>query len=581
MFRFLKYVVSVMALVLMVACGGGGGSAGGSGGTTTTTGTTTVVASSFIYQIDKPTMNNSGGDKIALSITALDTNNNPVKGATATVAIDTGVYTPLVSLSDDKGQLTGEISIGGNKANRTMAVTMTLNGKSTTFNIAVTGSQITVNASPTTVSPSGAVKVTIKVQDSNSVGVGNIPVSVSGTLGLTRTLNTDFLGNAELTLAAAPSKPGVYDIDVGALGISKKVQVQVVDASGSTIPVVTSPITAANLSINPNTIAPNAAGSTTNRATIRAVFQDANNQAIPNVRVRFEIVQPGLGSGEQIAVGDSTVYSDSSGVATTDYIAGTRTSPTNGVLIRACFGPSDLSISTPICPAAQTLTAGMTVATRPLSIALGDNNKLETGNSGLTYIKKFDVAVADAAGNAVVGATISAVVDITHYGKGQYSYRGTVINPDLTTSTFAYPQTRGIAPSVSTTGLSTTTFPSPSVGRIWCPNEDTNRNGFIDTVPSPGEDINGSGTLEPRKADIVLSYVGSNVTDKTGRSLVQVEYPQSVGTWLSYTVRVVTNVGGSEGVAQKSYITDVLEADASNGSFLRTPYGDQRCIDPQ
>jgi len=581
MFRLGKYLVSALLLMVMVACGGGGGSAGGSGSTTTTTTTTTVAVSAFVYQIDKPSMNNSGGDKIALSITALDTNNNPVKGATATVAIDTGIYTPLVSVSDDKGQLTGELTIGSNKSNRTMRVTITSGGKSTTFNVVVTGAQITVNASPATVSPAGAVKVTVKVQDSNSVGVGGIPISVSGTLGLNQTLTSDFLGNAELTLSAAPTKPGVYDIDVAALGISKKVQVQVVDASGSTIPVVTSLITAANLSITPNTIAPNAAGTTTNRATIRAVFQDANNQAIQNVRVRFEIAQPGLGAGEFIAVGDSTVYSDASGIATTDYIAGTRTSPTNGVVIRACYGPSDLSIAVPICPAAQTLTANMTVATKPLSIAMGDNNKLETGNSGLTYIKKFDVSVADAAGNAVVGATISASVDITHYGKGQYQYRAQATNPDGTTSTFAYPQTRGLPPTASTTGLSTTTFPSPTVGRIWCPNEDLNRNGFIDTVPSPGEDINGNGALDPRKADILLSYVGSNVTDKTGRALVQVEYPQSVGTWLSYTVRVVTNVGGSEGVAQKSYITDVLEADVINGSFLRTPYGDQRCIDPQ
>jgi hypothetical protein len=400
---------------------------------------------------------------------------------------------------------------------------------------------------------------------------------VSGTLGLVQNLTSDFLGNASLTLGAAPVTPGIYNIDVAALGITKTAQVQVVDVTGSSIPVVTKTITAANLAITPNTIAPNTAGSSTNRAAIRAIFQDANNQAIPNVRVRFEIVPPGLGSGEQIAVGSATVYSDASGIAITDYIAGTRTSPTNGVTIRACYGPSDAAIATD-CP--NSILANMTVSTRPLSIAIGDNNKLETGNSGLTYIKKFDVSVADAAGNPVVGAVISASVDITHYGKGRYGDRGSVRNPDGTTTTFAYPQTFNLAPNVSTTGLGTSTFPSPTTGRVWCPNEDLNRNGILDTVPL--EDINGNGALEPRKADIVLSYVGgTNVTDASGRILMQVEYAQSVGTWEAYTVRAVTNVGGSEGIAQKSYITDVLEADITNGSFLRTPYGDQRCIDPR
>jgi hypothetical protein len=58
---------------------------------------------------------------------------------------------------------------------------------------------------------------------------------------------------------------------------------------------------------------------------------------------------------------------------------------------------------------------------------------------------------------------------------------------------------------------------------------------------------------------------------------IQVEYAQSVATWLSYTVKVVTNVAGSEGLASKSYLAGFIEGDDKNGSFLTPPYGTKNC----
>lgn len=566
-----------LASSLLLACGGGGGSAGSPTSTKTSTAvvsTPTVAVSSFVYQVDKVTLTNSGSDKVVLTITALDTNNNPVTGATTTVAVDTGVYTPLVTVSDSTGILSGNITIGSDKANRTLNAKITIDGKTSALSLAVTGSQLSLTPSPSTTNPAGPVKVDLKVLDVNGTGVPNTSIQLSGSLGFSQTVVTDFSGNASATLAAAPITAGSYEIIASALGVIKKSIVVVLNPAGVQIPDAATP-TAASLAITPNNIAPNSTGSTANRATLRAVFQDANNRAIPNVRARFEIVPPDLGAGEQISVGATTVYSDVSGIASTDYIAGTRSSPTNGVIVRVCFGPTDASIAAGACPDSR--TASLTVASQPLSIQIGDNNLLEAGNNSLTYIKKFDVSVADSAGNAVPNAVISASVDITHYGKGQFGYAAATVNADGTTSTFVYPQTRDLAPNISTTGLSTTTIPAPTTGRIWCPNEDTNRNGLIDTLPAP-EDINGNGRIDPRKADVVLSFVGPNATSTAGRIAVQVEYPQSVATWVAYTVKVTTSVGGSEGTDQKSYITTFLDGDLKNGSFLRTPYGDQSCV---
>jgi hypothetical protein len=562
----------------LAACGGGGGSAGtaggaggtggtgGTGGSGDSTGGSTSTVASFIYQLSKSALTNSGSDSTVLTVTALDANNNPVSGATVGVAVDTGVYTPATTVTDTKGQTSGAITIGANKGNRNITATITVNGLTAKAVIAVTGAAISLTPVPATPAPGASTRIDVKVTDATGAGVPSVPVTLSGSLGLSTTVTTDSTGSASATLGAAPVNPGSYTVDAAALGVEATRTVQVVSGAGGGIPGATGPITSASLSVVPTTIAPNTAGSTTNQAQLRAKFLNGANQAIQNVRVRFEIVAPGLGSGEAISTSDATVYSDVNGEAIASYVAGTRSSPTNGVVIRACYGLDDVDIANGACANFQTQT--LTVAGQPLSITLGDNNELAKGANNLTYIKKFDVAVADSAGNAVANAIVSASVDITHYGKGNFTDTNVA-------GTSTYQVTGNNPPNASTQGISITATPTANTGRVWCPNEDTNRNGSIDL----GEDINNDNKLEPRKADVILSFLGSNTTGTNGRLAIQVEYPQNVATWLSYTVKVTTNVAGSEGTDQKSYITSFVAGDEVNGSFLTPPYGANRCVD--
>lgn len=580
-------------LAMLAACGGGGGSAGGSGTTTGGGGTTTPTpatpeskVASFIYQLSKSSLNTSGADSTLLTVTALDTNNNPVSGAAVTVAVDSGVYTPLSSTTSATGQVTGNITIGANKANRNITATITVNGQTATAVVAVSGSQVSLTPLPGTPAPGQSVRVDLKVTDSTGAGVANVAVALSGTMGFTGTVTTDLSGNASATIGAAPATAGTYTIDANALGVAVSRSVQVIAAGGGGIPDVTDTISSASLAIVPNTIAPNTSGSTTNRAGLKAKFLNGSNQAIPNVRVRFEIVPPGLGSGEQVSTGTSSVYSDVNGEAIADYIAGTRSSPTNGVTIRACYGPTDASIAGGLCPNSRTAT--LTVASQPVSITLGDNNLLTRGSDSLTYIKKFDVAVADSAGNAVANAVVSASVDITHYGKGPYAAVATTPSGTGTYQITANtPPEEGNADLLAETNMRM--VPSALNGRVWCPSEDRDRNGSIgggEDDPDLANDPlvtatgNGNGILEPRKADVILSYAGTNVTNAQGRLVVQVEYPQNVATWLAYTVKVTTSVAGSEGTSAKAYITSFIIGDDSNGSFLTAPYGASSCVSP-
>ncbi len=526
--------VAAFLTTLLISCGGGGGSAGEVPGQTAT-------AASFDYVLDKAAITNSGGDEVLLTATALDAKNNPVSGVTFKVALDSGIYTPISSTTDSSGKVTGKISTGADKSNRTIKVGMTMGDKTRGALLPVTGSKISFSTVPAAPVPGAGVSLAIKVVDVNGAGIGNVPVVLGGSLGFKGTVTTDSGGNASATLAAAPAIPGVYIVEATGSGVTAQRDIQVISTTGGVADAV-GIVAAASLAITPNTIAPNTAGSTTNRSTLRALFQDANNKAIKNVRVRFEILPPDLGAGEQISTGSAVVYTDQNGVASADYIAGTRASPTNGVIIRACYATTDAEITGTLCPNFRTAT--MTVANAPLSVTLGDNNKLEAGNGGLTYIKKFDVAVADAAGNAISNAQISASVDLRYYRKAD----GLVVNSTTNSITYAN-------------------------GPFICPNEDVNRNGLLDA----GEDINGNGALEPRKADVIVSYVGGQVTGANGRTTIQVEYPQSVAYWVEYTVKVSTSVSGSEGLVEKSYLTEALQEDIANGSFLRPAYGAGAC----
>ena len=511
-----------------------------------------------------------------MTVTALDASRNVVSGVPVTVSVDSGIYAATATVTGATGEASGTITIGGNKSNRSIVASINVGGQTGTATVTVTGSRILMAALPATPAPGAGVQITAKATDANGAGVPGVSLQFGGTLGLSQLVTTNSLGDAIATLGAAPSTPGTYTVTASGVGANgtQDVQVVVPGGGGGGIPPAVGTISTASLQINPNSVFANAAGATTNRANLQATFQDASNQAVQNVRVRFEILPPGLGSGEQISTGINTVYSDVGGVALSAYIPGTRTSPTNGVVIRACYGSTDAAIAGGLCPSSVSKT--MTVGGQAISVTLGFNNELAKANSNLTYIQKFVAQVTDSNGNAVSNAVLSASVDITHYGKG-WSYGDNYYINGLTIPLITPPNTAttGInATDIPT--LSTLVLPASDGKRVWCKNEDLNRNGFLDA----GEDVNGNGKMDSPKADVILSFVGSNTTAADGTLLLQVQYPQNVATWLSFTIKVSVVVAGSEGSVEKSFFTAFVEGDQKNGSFLTPPFGTGRCTSP-
>lgn len=582
--KLLQVMGSIVLVAALAACGGGGGSSGVTPGT----GTGVVpdapqTAADVVFELSKTTIQNSGSDAAQLTVTVVDGNRNALSNVGVQVSLSPdGIFQKTADVTDVNGQYVGSIEIGGSKANRTINATIKAGGLTKVASVVVSGSQINVTPVPATPAPGQTVVLNISAFDSANGSLQNLPLALAGPASLAPTASTDGSGNAVVSFIA-PAVAGTYTVVVTGSGVSTSKIVEVVPLGAGGKPVAVGSVSSVSLTPVPTTIAPNSAGSTTNRSKLQAKFLTTGNVGIENMRVRFEIMAPALGNGEVISTGDAVVYSDAAGFAQADYVAGTRSSPTNGVLVRACYSATDF-VSPTSCPAS--VSATLTVAGDPLSITIGDNNELQKGLGNIAYIKQFLIAVNDSSGVAVRDAIVSVSTDITHYGKGAFggSYPRGSTPPTIVDGSLAKVMTFDSVTSTTTSVVITTSTVAPTVTavagtstvvwqNVWCGNEDGNRNGFLDL----GEDVNGDGILQPRKAEVIVSYVNGNRTDENGQMLIQVSYTQNMGTWLAYTLRATTSVAGSEGDVSKSYITDVLQADVSNGSFRTPPFGVESC----
>ena len=97
-------------------------------------------------------------------------------------------------------------------------------------------------------------------------------------------------------------------------------------------------------------------------------------------------------------------------------------------------------------------------------------------------------------------------------------------------------------------------------------------------MPSiPGaEDANGTGALEPRKADVNISFVGSSTTNSDGQVVLKITYGQSLGSWLEFNILVAASgVAGTEGRTNYQGVLPVLADAVSDAdkapAFRRAP----------
>jgi hypothetical protein len=564
MHHLLRLTLAAAASLTIAACGGGGGSEGtssfgpgavGTGacaaasGASANGGASCVTASALTLVLSSSTVNNTGGQTVTATATASTASGQTVAGIPVTFSVDNNAtFTATSSVTNASGVATATVSIGSDASNRVVTVTARSGGLSSSAPFSVTGSVLTATAVPAIVTPGSAGnKVDFRLVNSAGNPMVNQAITVTAGSLAPVTGTTGINGDYSYTYTA-PTANGALDV-VGTAGGVSRTQTVVVQGGNTTIPAAIGPILSASVSANPSVVSVNSTTSN-NRTEIRALFVGGNNAPVRNVRVRFDLSGDANSVGGTFSTGTNVVYADANGIATTAYIPGSRSSPTNGVTIRACYDTVDFAAS--VCPNATTTT--ITVASDPLSVSIGSNAEIYVGSANLTYQRRFVVLVVDSSGRAVPNVDVIPSVDLERYLKGQYFRFGSV----------------WVKGTFDNNGA---TVASGQLPAGVCANEDINRNA----VREAAEDINGNGTLEPRKSDVAITVLGNGKTDASGTATVQIEYPQNVGSWLQVKILVAaTGVAGTEGRAtwteQLPVPIDAINS-AASPAFVRSPYG--------
>ncbi|MFG6432352.1 hypothetical protein [Roseateles sp. LYH14W] len=477
---------------------------------------TNPQASDLTLTLSATNIDNSGSRTVVATATAVDVNRNALPGIPVQLTVsDTSAFIVAPSnQTNSNGQVTGTVSVGENRSNRTVTVIATSGTLSRTAAFQITGARFTqASPVPAVVAAGAAGTVQYKLTDVNSNPMVGVPIAVSGGGIAAKAGQTDLNGDYTFDYTA-PNAPGTnLTITANAGGAEPAVTVVSIPGGGSTgVPVVTTTPVAQALNLSADVVTINT-GTTNNQITVSAFFRDAANAPIRNVRVLFGVT--GDNATGSIGSGTNTVLSDASGTASTTYKPGSVSSPTNGVTIRACWKVSDFASTdtTTNCAAAggQLMTTTLTIVSNPVSISIGTDNTIGVGASTLTYVKRFVVLVVDSAGNPKSDVQITPSLDLGGFGKGFWRYNAVVARWER-------------SPDFGDVGLLTAT----------CPNEDLNRNGVIDT----GEDVNTNKQLDPRKSDVAITLVGATRTDANGVAVLQLEYPMNLASWVNYKITV-------------------------------------------
>jgi hypothetical protein len=472
-------------------------------------------------------VDSAGNALIGKSVTFSATRNQlSVKGGAAAVTNAAGQLT-LTYTAATAGSDVISVSAMGETANAAITVS------NTNFSVAVTGA--------------GGTQGLASINQCHPVAIhsdtGGTPTGGSVTVSSSRgTVYSDAACQSPLTVAlplvsgnatayVSASSPGVATLTATTTSNSATAQGQVEFVA----PLLST--ATINVQADPSVVGANAPGSTSQQAAIRAVVRDgtASNNLVKNAAVAFTIISdPTGGALTQPAV----VITGSDGAATVSYIAGTSSSASNGVQIRAQIqGGSNASS-----------VVSLTVGQKALFISAGTGNSIATPDSA-TYRQDYTVFVTDAAGNAKAGVNVTASVRPRYYKKGSLVF-------------FAPDGPWGQVPADVTT----------------CPNEDTDGSGILTSA----KDTNGNGRLDP---GIPITVTSSGTTDAGGRAVISLTYPRDRANWLAVDLTITGATAGTE----TRYVGFVplmgLSSDYTNRNVTppgqASPYGTASlCTDP-
>lgn len=511
------------------------------------------VAADASVSLSKTSVQNTGTDFVEVTVAALDEARNTIANMPVKFRMEDPSNTAFVetppTVTDAKGQAKATVKIGTDRNNRVIAVVAEVGALTRKASFSVTGAKLSASPrqSSLTVGQPGSIEYTLVDATGSAINDATIKVSGPATAaGEGKTVDGKYIysytaaGAGPTTITA--SAPGGVSVD----------SVIQIGAAVAPVPDATT-IDSATFTASPLVVRVNQVGSEANRAELRLLFRTANNQPIRDVRVRLGLGGNASGTDGKIATGnDKVIVADAQGVATSSFIPGQLSSPTGGVKIFACFGKTDAVEQIAACPADRLREVALTVVQEAVSVSIGTNGTLIVNPN--TYAQDFVALVVDAAGNPQRDVQLAAVIDLPTYQKGFWTRPGNKWIPTFTAQ---------------------------------CANEDNSLGGYRNNTIEAGEDANGNAQLDPRKSDVTVTFVGSSKTDANGQAVLRIEYAQSTGSWVEYSLRVsATTVvsppawwgrqvisGALSGAAQYLEVPASAVSSEAKPPFQQSPYG--------
>lgn len=465
------------------------------------------------------------GGTASFVVTARDSNGSPIAGAAlaATSSIGNSV-TPSQLVTDSLGAATFTY-----RANNSGTDSLSVRGlgATATASVAVSAEDFAFEspASASTVAIGASQVVSVRLL-SGGAPVAGRSVTFSTTRGSVSagSVTTDANGRASTTVSSTTSGPANIVARAG--------------TSQALLPltfIATTPATLV-LQANPGAVPPNAAGSTTNQATLQAVVRDASGNPVAGRVVNFTATAD-LSNG---TITPGSGVTDGSGMVSVQFIPGGLTTASNGVVIAANVQGTTVSGTT-----------ALTVSGQALFISIGKGKLLGQLDEPV-YKKQFSVYVTDANGAPAANKQVLLSVYPDQYAKG----------------VLALPE-----PVEGSTAQKVWT---QSVSAV-CNNEDADRNGILSAAednPANGNG-NGNGKLDPGLPVVVTP--ATVTTDAGGFATFFLQYGKNFALWVDTTITARAAAGGTESVQTQSWLLEVLANDVNDPNVpppnVRSPFG--------
>ncbi|MAL99878.1 MAG: hypothetical protein CL583_15670 [Alteromonadaceae bacterium] len=596
----LKPIAILMLLLFLAACGGGGddgvfgtggGSAGGDGD----------AAGDFEGQVQlltsSPRVGTADTEGVVLTALVKDSNGVLMEEVPVSFSVtNNGALQVTRGTTDETGSALAVVTGSGDYRNRSVAVTATAGGASSTVNIDVDGTTLTI-VGPNVVPVGEEATFIISLEDSDGNGIAMENLTVESALNTTSAtvLSTDADGTVTVKLIAGNSGTDTLSVSAldGSISASQNVEISpdsfrfTTPTAGTEIPLDSSVPVSLTWQVDGSNVVDNsdvtfsttrgilssATATTTNgTATVNIQASDAGLAVITATaagglstqrEVEFIATDPetleAKSASSQLAIGESTeitaVVRDaknnlvknqtvtfqltdisggtlSSGSAVTNSQGIARTRYTAGQSTSS-NGGVEIKAFIASLPSVEG-TVNLTVSQQALRVSLGTGNEIEEPNS-TTYRKPWSVFVSDATGAPIADAQVELSLLPIYYWEGEY---------------VAVASTPGGTPDKWARSISLVSGES-------CVAEDLNGNGILDT----GEDVNGNGTLEPTNPGTVPGRV---TTNSEGSFEFGLNYPQSHCNWVGVELTAKVGVQGTETISRARFTLSCLADDLNN-----------------